>query len=156
MELRTYDSFEEAQADMAQAEAAANERVLPEQAAIADGTYWFRVVDEGGPIAIFGKVADEAEYRKGLEGCDEEEIQSDLRHHRESRERGYVYGPCYSIICPDGEWGSTHVSEIWPLSAERMALAKAAGWTIEGCMPWIRDAVIAWAAVAQEAEARRG
>lgn len=156
MELRTYDSFEEMHADLAQAEAEANGRVLPEQAAIADGTYWFRVVDEGGPIAIFGKVADEAEYRKGLEGYDEEEIQADLAHHRESRERGYVYGPCYSIICPGGEWGSTHVSEIWPLSADRMALAKAAGWTIEGCMPWIVEVIRHWAQIAHEAEARRG
>ena len=52
-----------------------------------------------------------------------------LRHQFEMMERGYRFGRAYSVIVPDGEFGSTHVSEMVPLRKEEFEDARKAGWS---------------------------
>jgi len=51
-------------------------------------------------IYIFGEVIETTEYPE-----DNESIAS-------ARANGFVYGRCYSVLCPEGEFGDTHVTYI--------------------------------------------
>jgi hypothetical protein len=47
----------------------------------------------------------------------------------DARKRGYVFGTCYSVMCPEGELGSTHVGNIHLLiSRSTFETAKSNGW----------------------------
>lgn len=52
----------------------------------------------------------------------------EIRSYAESRQRGYMRGIAYSILEPDGEYGSTHVSNVMPISEKAFEEGKAAGW----------------------------
>ena len=141
-------------AAMSAAEAAANARLRPEQQAIRDATaersYWFRPAAELG-CTIFGDtpslpqlLAKERSYLPALdlsdEQCDLDPEKAESRAEARSewdelvaelprrRARGYLTGECYSILEPDGEWGDTHVANVWRLSAEGFAEARNADW----------------------------
>ncbi len=48
---------------------------------------------------------------------------------QESRARGYLYGYCYSVLCVEGEIGSTHITRVSAkISREVFERAKANGW----------------------------
>jgi hypothetical protein len=47
---------------------------------------------------------------------------------KDSRERGYIFGNAFSVICPEGELGSTHVYDIWPISREAFEEGKEQNW----------------------------
>jgi hypothetical protein len=56
------------------------------------------------------------------------EAQAEIEHYTESRERGYLFGECFSIHLPDGEPGQTHVVSVVPISQAAFEEARAAGW----------------------------
>jgi hypothetical protein len=131
------------------AEDAANARVTADQAGITYGDHWMSAFDD---VLIFGRVnpldeLDEANRQLGMG-------RTEMRTEREMIEiayrRGYRYGRCYSVIVPEGEWGSTHVVKMVPITAEQYAAAESHGWfttdiiACEECRPWLRNAVVQW------------
>ena len=46
----------------------------------------------------------------------------------DSYKRGYRFGKCWSVWEPEGEYGSTHVSEMMPLRPEEFEDARNADW----------------------------
>lgn len=112
--VRSYTSIEEMQRDLAAAEraavAATTERQRRHLAAAAENpTYWFRVWED---IVIVGEsqpIAYQARREVELGG---EDYDHEFARFTERHERGYLFGPCYSVIEPDGELGSTHVSSV--------------------------------------------
>ena len=87
-----------------------------------------------------------------------EEFTGTLTMLRDSNRRGYRFGTVWSLIVPDGELGSTHVSEIMPSSKAEFEDARAVGWDFRalvtsGCL-WARQ-LIATASRDPEAAYRR-
>lgn len=122
MHVQEFDSFEEAMAAMRKAEDAANASALEEQKAITYGDHWCRPVPEYG-IFEFGRVATEEESYK-------DEEPETVAMLRDSHERGYRYGMAYSVLGPDGELGSTHVANMWPITEAEFLRAKEDGWQV--------------------------
>lgn len=53
----------------------------------------------------------------------------DWPFEEDARMRGHIPGMCYSVQCPDGELGNTHVANIHALiTRETFETAKANGW----------------------------
>lgn len=114
MEFISYDSLEEMQADLARAERLANASVTPRQqrhlkAAAENPTRWFRLWED---ILIVGESQpprEQAETEVRLGGGP---FEHELARFTEQHERGYLFGKAYSVITPEGELGSTHVSQV--------------------------------------------
>lgn len=130
MTYMEFGSLEEMLAYQAEAEKRANEMVVEEQRAISPGDYWCRPVPEMG-LFEFGRVATEAEVL-GLYSEDEEESPEEYwaRLQGENRERGYRFSKAYSLLAPEGEWGDTHVLNMWPISEEDFHKAASANWDV--------------------------
>jgi hypothetical protein len=115
---------------MAQQEAEAIAHTLDEQWAIGWGTYVLRVVDG---LWIFGKIFTEAQFLE-VEQFDEAELdeegQYELQHLRDMHERGYRYGQWFSEVVPNGEYGSSHVVNLWEISYPDFREAQARGWEV--------------------------
>lgn len=118
--FKSFDSMEEMLEFMAEAEDAANQMLLDEQRGISYGDYWCRPVPEQG-IFVFGRVMTEEE---AYDGEDKESIAM----LRDSYSRGYRFGTAYSILGPDGELGSTHVANMWPITEEDFNNMAANRW----------------------------
>lgn len=152
--MTSFDSIEQMYAAMNEAETKANAALLPDQRAIRDATndrvYWFRPAPEYGCV-IFGDTSSLADLlakeRRYLPALDFSDGQCDLDPEKAQeraearsewsyteievprrRTRGYLTGDCYSVIEPSGEWGDTHVANVWRLSAEGFAEAREANW----------------------------
>ena len=79
----------------------------------------------GCDIAIFGRIS-EAKYRMPTlheaKGDDEmlkellEEHAYEVESEAENRANGFVFGKWYSVACPEGEYGSQHVSRMRRIS----------------------------------------
>lgn len=107
MDVRFYDSFEDMMRDMAQAQAAADRSILPWQLKVEKGDCFIRF--EPG-LTIFGEVLEQSP--------------EDLALHP-----SYRWTECFSILCPEGEKGDTHVSCFDMLISRRLfEFLKAAGW----------------------------
>lgn len=149
MEIYEFNDIEEAIAAMQQAEEAANELVTPEQAAITWGSYWARWHEiYGQRLALFGYVMTREEARSSslAAGADEEEAQWEDERLVEAHERGYRYGRVHSVIVPEGELGSTHVSTMFrELTAEQFRQASEYRWgarlMAEGGIEWAAELV---------------
>ena len=140
----SYDSAEEMFAAMQEAEDAAISRITPRGArhlevAGTNPTCWYRVVPDGTPrgLLIVGKsqpieqqVAREIELG-GLEDRSEDEIRRD---YTERHARGYLFGKCYSKVEPDGELGSTHVSEVYWIEPSLFAELEQCGWCVNSLL----------------------
>lgn len=82
------------------------------------GQYFIRFwkAGSGDVIAIFGE-AVRSPYAE------------DWPLEDDARKRGYIMSQCYSVMCPDGELGSTHVGTIHTLiTREVFEIARANGW----------------------------
>jgi hypothetical protein len=141
--ITSYDTLEEAYADMANQEAAANERLLPEQRAMIDCTdeqYFVNVAVNIQELFIAGEAwssdrADREELEsyhvKDVSELDDEQRAEFLysrRMMRDSRKRGYIFGRGYSVIEPNGELGSTHVANMWPIDKAAFDEAREQKW----------------------------
>lgn len=158
MTFKSYDNFEDAFEDMRKAEEAANRRVLPPQRLIGWGDYWFRVIPDWD-LVIFGYVYTEAENEKGERdaGASDEEWEYTHNVELDSYKRGYRFGKAYSTIEPTGELGSTHISEMVPISQEQFEEARGLKWSLVEIkeLPWFRwalDNMVAWEAHNESAQ----
>lgn len=109
------------------------------EAAVAefqDGDYFLNFA-EG--ILIFGQVAKEApvppdpDVLASLHSADAEdlmqEFQNEVEMYEELNKGGYLFGTCYSVMCPEGEMGSTHVLNVTvKIDKATFDRAKANGW----------------------------
>jgi hypothetical protein len=79
----------------------------------------------------FGEIPTVADFdeRSRTVGASEEERGTTCAARDEDYERGYRLGSCYSMLRPEGEWRSSHVSQrIAKLSRVQFEEARAAGW----------------------------
>lgn len=131
--IMSFDSFDDAMNFMADAEEAANDRATDEQKAIAYGDNWVRLYADAGQIlAIFGEIPtpDELEADERRLGADDDEIAYERATLADSYKRGYRFGTAYSVLEPNGEMGSTHVSEMRTLTNEQFEEARRYGWDL--------------------------
>lgn len=119
-QFQSFDSMEEMLEFMAKAEAEANQMLLDEQRGIGYGDYWCRPVPEQG-VFVFGRVMPEEEAYDG-------EDAGSIAMLRDSYSRGYRFGTAYSILGPEGELGSTHIANMWPITEEDFNDAAAQRW----------------------------
>jgi hypothetical protein len=129
MSVRGFDNTDDMFTWMRQQEQAANDRVTPDQAEISYGDHWMRPYED---IVIFGYVPtpDEQAASERELGADDEEIEYEREMLADTYARGYRYGKCYSVVEPEGEWGSTHISTMVKITKEQFEEAKEAGWDI--------------------------
>jgi len=96
----------------------ADSHVKPWQTELKPGDHFVRLINEGGIFAIYGEII-EPEFDD-----DEENDYLKLTHMSH-----YRFCRCFSVQCPQGELGDTHVSTIGKkLSPTQFNLAKEMGW----------------------------
>jgi len=129
--FREFDSMEEMQRFLAEQTRLANESLSEEQKAITYGDYWVRTDYE---FLIFGYIntLDELDESSRRLGADEEEIAYERAMIADAHARGYMYGKAYSVVEPDGEWGSTHRVSMQKVSKQTFDRMRELGWTLEG------------------------
>jgi hypothetical protein len=128
--VQGFDSMEEMTAYLMQQERQAIENALPEQWNITWGARVVRIVDK---LAIFGQIYTEREFLAENTKAGEapsEEILYELDDLRNAHQRGYRYGRWYSVVEPEGEYGSAHVSTLWEITTLDFDTARAGGWVI--------------------------
>ena len=133
MTFQSFDSFEEMAKHIREAEDAANERVKPYQQDIVWGSHWVAgYVDL--ELVVFGEVMtlEVMEKAEREAGADDEEWAFTKETTLDSYARGYRFGYCYSVVEPEGELGSTHISQMVPISKTQFEQARESGWT----WPW--------------------
>lgn len=132
MIFKSYENIEDAFKDMRQAEEAANRNLLPAQKKIGWGDYWMNP-QPNLDLLIFGYVFTLLENEAGerAAGSSDEEWQYTKAGLLDSYERGYRFGRAYSTVEPNGELGSTHISQMVPISKEQFAEAKALDWDLD-------------------------
>ena len=131
MSFQLFNSFDDAMASMRKAEEEANKRVTPEQADIGYGDYWMRVWQGfGETVKVYGYIQtlEESLAQEKECGADEEELRMTEDMLTDSYIRGYRFGYAYSAIEPEGELGSTHISQMIKISKEDFEAAKERGW----------------------------
>lgn len=103
-------------AEIAQRREEADHNIQPWQDEIIPGCYFIRLIDFGGPLVIFGEVI-------------ESPYEEDRELYKEPHMKGYRLTRCFSVVCPEGELGDTHVSTMHSLlSKEQFEKARAAHW----------------------------
>lgn len=131
--VTSYDSYEEMMQDQERNEEAANAAVLEKQREITWGSYFLRLYGQGqGQIHIFGYVYTPEEIKE-LEidaGASIQEVEYYLVVRHNAHARGYRWGNCYSVVTPEGEVGSTHISTSWPITKDEFEAAKNQSWTL--------------------------
>lgn len=156
-------TWEELQELMARNEYTANTELWPEQKNMLEtkGDQYFLNIQPGLDFAIFGEAwsvetSDRSELKSyGVKSVEElstgdngdrEAYDYTCKALRASRERGYIFGQAYSIVCPDGELGSTHVSQMWPISKEAFEEARTLNWKLDKPkeFPLLCEAIVAY------------
>jgi len=108
--------------------------------------------NQNDPLVIFGYCQTEAEVageeRAAMiaEGDDPDrdgaaEHQAIMARLVTAHDRGYLYGPHYSVAVPDGELGSTHRAGAWPINAALFEQAGACRWDIRAMDDALRDGI---------------
>lgn len=146
MTVKGFDSLDAMFEYMAEQERLANERMTDSQRyGLKPGSYWVSPGPDG--LLIFGHAYDAAEYvNSELDATPEDEsieyYGSRVAHGDflrgqffEDWHRGYMFGRAYSVWESDGELGSTHKANAYPIPASWFELARNAGWRAE----FIRD-----------------
>ncbi len=143
MSVIGFDSFDDMQRFLTDAEEAANRRVSDPQREISYGNLWLRFHDPLGRVVIFGRVhtLEEIKAKEVELGASLGEATQVVRHTQQMNERGYVFGTCWSIIEPRGELGNTHRSEIWYCPPAVFEEAKAHEWNVDSVSEWAKDAL---------------
>jgi hypothetical protein len=116
---------------MQQAEDAANKAVRPFQQDIVWGSYWVAVYQELD-LVVFGyaPTLEELERSERDAGAGDGEWGYTRATMLDSYARGYRFGKCYSVVVPSGEWGSTHISQMLPITKAQFEFARDNGWSI--------------------------
>lgn len=134
-DFQAFDTFEEMMNYMRVNEEAANGHLADAQKAVTYEDYWCRFYDIESRTVIFGYVMplsywdDKVANAEPGEDRDEWEFERDAI--QDSHGRGYMYGRAYSILEPEGEYGSTHQANLWPISKALYEQAEAAEWRMD-------------------------
>lgn len=122
-QFRSFDSIADMVDYMQKQTEWANANLAPKQQAVTYGDHWARFDQKG--FVIFGKVATLDEATGSTPSSEKDyELKSLTANH----DRGYMFGKCYSVIEPTGEWGDTHRANLWPIPVEMFDAVKAVGW----------------------------
>lgn len=131
--------MEEMQAYLQAAEARANAGLNDLQTGLRDDLarerYWMQPTEYG--FIVYGhcwsKTTLTDETKKTYAKYPDEEDHSDdeIRSSLEARKRGYMFGKAWSAPYPEGELGSTHVSQVIPISEDMFNRARDAGWNLQ-------------------------
>ena len=119
--MKTFDSLEEMFAAEEAAQKVADAAVTPAQASLKTGDFFIRYHAEYD-IVIYGEVQESEEGSMG----------------------SYRFARCYSVACPEGEYGDIHVSTVTSIiGRSQFETAKAAGWpsSLEALKTILRTAV---------------
>jgi hypothetical protein len=132
MHVTSYSSYEEMVDAMRQATKAANLAATPAQREIQPGDYWMRYLDEED-LWIFGRIftLEELYTREMKAGAPADEAAQVVQEEVRAIGDGYRYGLAYSVFCPDGELGSTHIVVMTKLTKEQFDQAQDADWGME-------------------------
>lgn len=142
----TFESFDDMAAFQAEQEAVANNRVLKIQRGIEYGSHVIRFMQN---VVIFGRVLARDEAVKPMpddwndDWGDRAEAQAETEFETrildDAYARGYRFGRWHSTWEPEGELGSAHISELYPILPPMFEEAQGVGWDtakIDG--DWLR------------------
>jgi len=119
MSVYAFDSTDELLAHMEASQAAADKAAESHHIKVEDvkhGDYVISVREDQG-VVIFGEVFEHTAYPE-----DAEDIV-------DSRKRGYIFGRWYSVMCPEGELGDTHITQVtMKITKEAFKLVQSNGW----------------------------
>lgn len=138
--FEAFDSLEEMQAAMREREDAANARLTPEQKEVDWGDCW---VQAGDDMLIFGRCMTRDEVRTSEQECGAppDEVEWSCASIDEAHGRGYRYGQAWSVLEPDGEYGSTHIaSMLGRITQEDLDYARELGWSSDRIVVAAADA----------------
>jgi hypothetical protein len=144
MMTESFDSLEELFSSMQAREATANANLSRGQVRLrdeVDATHYVVMYSQG--VVIFGvvpplseviaeehglirQIADEQDASLSRE--EQAEMESAAVRLTSSRRRGYLFGRWFSVVEPDGELGSNHVSNVISIGRDAFEQAKAEGW----------------------------
>ncbi len=127
--MDTLDDFFEAET---KARETADSRVTPDQI-LSPGDYCIRVISG---ITIYSEILDAAAFFLGNRSLDDLEVEEreeydDTRTmYAEPHMKYYRFTRSYSAVCPSGEYGDCHLSEVTKkISRNEFERAKKAGWS---------------------------
>lgn len=128
--MMEFGSVDEAFDWMKRMEQRANSRIHPIQHEVKRGGYAIRPYHE---FHIFGyvKTTEEIAEDELKCGADAVELNYTMQTLAESYLRGYRHGMWYSPVCPEGELGDAHISNLIPITKEDFELARASKWEID-------------------------
>lgn len=139
-----FDDFDSMMEALQQQKERAKSWIKPRQARITYGDYWMSPRDDYG-LLIFGRITprDELDATERRLGASEDEIAYQHEVMDASYADGYRFGDAYSIACPEGELGDTHVSQMAPITEEEFNQARDLKWDPEAIidLPWYMEAI---------------
>lgn len=130
--VRGYNSTEEMFAEMAADEKAASEGIVDKQREIDWGSYAIKTFFAGNQLMfIFLKVdtLDELVEKEKSAGAELDELSYYRKHYQQMHDRNYRRGEHYSEVCPNGEFGDSHLVSLWPITQQEFDEAAEHGWT---------------------------
>lgn len=94
------------------------------------GDHWISKTSDG--LVIFGWCypLDVVETNERAAGASESDVRHVLQSVTAEHENGWLYGRAYSVVCPSGEAGDTHVSQAVKLDKQMFEQAADAGWSL--------------------------
>jgi len=138
-EFITFNSLEEMLDYEAKAEAKANEAIVEKQREVVWGSHFIKVNHD---IAVFGYVPTKEENHEGIlraSGHVKIVADAEMEDLEKAYDRGYRFAMHYSAAVPKGELGSSHLSQLWPITKEEFLQAKAESWLPQLGEPWFND-----------------
>ena len=143
MSVQFFDDTDEMFAAINRGVEAAKKRATAKQNAISYGDYWLRAYED---ILIFGHITPEKDlWAAEVElGASEEEIEGERAMMAASYADGFRFGRAYSIVCPEGELGDTHVCDMIPITEEEFEESKDLHWIPEEIdkLPWFNISLL--------------
>lgn len=133
MSVLSFESFDDMQRFLAQASEQARQNLHPEQRTITYGSTWVQFADVARRHVVFGKVCTLAEVKEleiaagaNLVAANEAVDQTQI-----DAARGLMYGHAADVFNPRGEYGMTHLANMWPIDLDVYRLAYSHRWRID-------------------------
>ena len=130
MPVQVFDNIDDMFAAIEEGVVVAEKRATPKQWKIAYGDYWMRAHED---ILIFGHIyTEDTLWSTERElGATEKELQEEKETMDNSYARGFRFGKAWSIACPEGELGDTHICDMIPITKEEFDQSKGLNWIPE-------------------------
>lgn len=131
MVVQSFDNFEDMMKAVNRGVERAKASATPRQNAITFGDYWMAPRPDWD-LVIFGYVMTEDELysSSAYNGVDPEEIEYEKAAMAASYADGFRFGRAYSVACPEGELGDSHVCTMIQITKEQFERAKDNGWDL--------------------------